>query len=408
MDGKPVAKKSSGLPTGVEFAAQSIRIRFTRNGKRCCETLAYPQTPQGVQAAAGLRAQVAQLSKLGMLTDEKYAELFPSSSYTADTLSPLFGVYAQSWLDSQEVVLGTRRNYLSLLNKYWMPELARVPLDQITAALLRKVVASIPWGSPTLKRSAVVLLRSLLNTALEDELLEVNPAKAVKMPAKTQKLIEPFSVEEADTIIEWMYANFTSNASRIYAPYFEFAFYTGMRSGELAALRWDTIDFEKRAAYVCRIIAYRDVQERTKTRNFRSVMLNSRAIHALERAKEIATDRATQFHRVSTHSEYIFQPSGGNGFVADPSVSNAHFMNALKALGMRVRRQYNCRHTYATMCLMSGMNTAFIASQLGHSVQMLLSTYARWINSTTDWHELDRLENRLNGTKVVQGNVDPL
>lgn len=343
-----------------------------------------------------------------MLSDEKYVELFPSTSYVSDNLSPLFGAYAQSWLDGQEVVLGTRRNYLSILNKYWMPALAREPLDQITAALLRKVVANTAWGSPTIKRSAIVLLRSLLNTALEDELLEVNPAKAVKMPAKTQKLIDPFSVEEADALIAWMYANFTSNAVRIYAPYFEFAFYTGMRSGELAALRWDAIDFDKRTAYVCRIVANRAVQERTKTRNFRSVMLNTRALHALERAKEVAAERATHFHRVSTHSEYIFQPSGGTGFLADASVSNTHFMNALKALGMRVRRQYNCRHTYATMCLMSGMNTAFIASQLGHSVQMLLSTYARWINSTTDWHELDRLENRLNGTKVVSENTTTL
>lgn len=38
---------------------------------------------------------------------------------------------------------------------------------------------------------------------------------------------------------------------------------------------------------------------------------------------------------------------------------------------------------------MSGLNPAFIAQQLGHSVQMLLSTYARWINSSNDWQELE-------------------
>ena len=37
---------------------------------------------------------------------------------------------------------------------------------------------------------------------------------------------------------------------------------------------------------------------------------------------------------------------------------------------------------------MSGLNPAFIAQQLGHSVQMLLSTYARWLNSSSDWGEL--------------------
>lgn len=64
---------------------------------------------------------------------------------------------------------------------------------------------------------------------------------------------------------------------------------------------------------------------------------------------------------------------------------------------------------------MSGMNPAFIAQQLGHSVQMLLSTYARWINSSTDWHELDKLEtgpgkpaeNGQIGTKLVQLKIPP-
>lgn len=77
-------------------------------------------------------------------------------------------------------------------------------------------------------------------------------------------------------------------------------------------------------------------------------------------------------------------------------------------LGIRARRQYNCRHTYATMCLMSGMNPAIIATQLGHSVQMLLSTCTRWINASTDWGELGKLEKSLGGTQLVQTETVPL
>ena len=53
---------------------------------------------------------------------------------------------------------------------------------------------------------------------------------------------------------------------------------------------------------------------------------------------------------------------------------------------------YNCLHTYATICSMSNMNPAFIAQQLGHSVQMLLTAYARWLNSSSDWAELEKLQ----------------
>ncbi len=58
--------------------------------------------------------------------------------------------------------------------------------------------------------------------------------------------------------------------------------------------------------------------------------------------------------------------------------------------------------TYATMCLMSGMNPAFIAGQLGHSVQVLLTTYAKWLNSANDWAELAKLETNVIGTELVQ------
>ena len=51
---------------------------------------------------------------------------------------------------------------------------------------------------------------------------------------------------------------------------------------------------------------------------------------------------------------------------------------------------------------MAGMNPAFIAAQLGHSVQVLLSTYAKWINSPNDWAELDKLKILESGTKVVR------
>jgi hypothetical protein len=51
---------------------------------------------------------------------------------------------------------------------------------------------------------------------------------------------------------------------------------------------------------------------------------------------------------------------------------------------------------------MSGLNPAFIAQQLGHSVQMLLSTYARWINSSNDWQELERLQIGRNGSVAAK------
>lgn len=313
-----------------------------------------------------------------------------------------FGEYAQAWIDSLEIVPGTRRNYRATINTYWMPRLGQLPITAVTTMVLRRVISETAWQTQSIKRESIARVSSLLKAAVQDELIDRNPAAPIKLPKKAKKQVDPFSASEAASIIEWMYANFKKPGAQIFAAYFEFAFYSGMRTGEIAALRWDEIDMEKRVAHVCRIVVDGVVEERTKTKYARTVMLNSRAINALERAKVIAKERSMQRRRIKNESQYVFPPSGGNEFICRPSQTSHQFAKALTALKLRPRPQYNCRHTYATMCLMAGMNTAFIAGQLGHSVQVLLTTYAKWLSSTSDWSEVGKLEQSLIGTELVQ------
>lgn len=137
-------------------------------------------------------------------------------------------------------------------------------------------------------------------------------------------------------------------------------------------------------------------------------MLNSRVLNTIAVTKDVAEFRAKPNRWHHKHSPNVFPQTKNFALIQQASVTDKHFQVALGELNIRARRQYNCRHTYATMCLMAGMNPAFIANQLGHSVQMLLSTYARWINSSTDWSELGKLESKLIGTKSVQTETVPL
>ncbi|KPA95406.1 tyrosine-type recombinase/integrase [Pseudomonas asplenii] len=125
------------------------------------------------------------------------------------------------------------------------------------------------------------------------------------------------------------------------------------------------------------------------------VLLNDRALNALKHARRLADLRKMASKSAYPISPFVFPPSKGGLWINEPSVTIRHFKSALKALNIRERRQYDTRHTYATMCLMAGMNPAFIANQLGHSVEMLLSTYAKWISSSSDWRELEKLPPRV-------------
>jgi len=78
----------------------------------------------------------------------------------------------------------------------------------------------------------------------------------------------------------------------------------------------------------------------------------------------------------------------------------AVFTRALNKLGIRHRRAYNTRHTYATMLLMMGSNINFVANQLSNSPVMAATVYAKWISGDTDKAELAKLN-----TEVIEPKI---
>lgn len=378
-----MARKPMEFPTGVEIRNGAIRIRFIFQGKRCSETLPYPDTPTGIASAARLRDQVIQLNKLGLLDEAKYSELFPNSNLVTSSLV-LFGDYAQSWLNTREVVEQTKAGYRSNLNTWWMGKLALVPVKAFSPALMRKVIGDLDWHSDAIKRASIKRLSTILRAAVKDGLLDNDPLDNIELPKAKEKKPDPFSQEEANTIIKALYSK--SELLQIKGALFEFAFFTGLRLGEVIALKWEDIDPLLRKVHVRRTITTEGVKDRTKTKKERFVLLNQKAKHALEFAKKDSEQR----YEGKEASAYCFPSRKGHHFTGTNALHEG-WPELLQSLGVRYRKPYNTRHTYATLCLMSGMNPAFIANQLGHSVEVLLSTYADWLNSDDDWKQLDKL-----------------
>ena len=75
----------------------------------------------------------------------------------------------------------------------------------------------------------------------------------------------------------------------------------------------------------------------------------------------------------------FINPTTGNSW-ADEQVQRRHFDAAVKRVGLRHCTQKQTHHTFATICLMSGANPAWVARQLGHaSSKMLFEVYSHWI-----------------------------
>jgi integrase len=170
--------------------------------------------------------------------------------------------------------------------------------------------------------------------------------------------------------------------------YIELWFWSGLRTSEINGLEWRYVDLKANTIAIERALVAGEEKNRTKTAEAPLVRLNSRSRAALLRQRaitQVAGGRVFQDPRTNKpwHSEEAFQ--------------RVYWALILKRLSIRYRRPYNMRHSYATRMLMAGMTPAFCARQLGHTVEMFLRTYAKWIDGSKNDLEMARFENVLTG-----------
>ena len=166
----------------------------------------------------------------------------------------------------------------------------------------------------------------------------------------------------------------------------EFKFFTGLRTSESFGLRWPNVDLAAGYVLISEGVVRGVEVDATKTHVARQVRLNSRS-----RAALVATKAETFLA-----NEHVFHdPRAGTKGSDERAFRRSYWSPCLKRLGIRYRPPYNTRHTYASMLLMAGMKPAYCAGQLGHSVEIFHSTYAKWIPGAGDDAEMAKLESAL-------------
>ena len=165
--------------------------------------------------------------------------------------------------------------------------------------------------------------------------------------------------------------------------YATFWAYTGMRTSEINGLEWDDVDFSSSHVAVTHVNVTGERKETTKTSQARNLLMNSRALAALNAQKEHTWLRGGPVFR---------HPVEGTPWNDELAFRRSYWTRSLKRLGMRYRRPYQMRHTYACQLLMAGVQVGYCAQIMGHSTETFLRTYSKWINSDRDKAEMARLE----------------
>lgn len=375
--------------TGVEERGNSIRIAFQWRGQRCRETINIEPTKANLQYAAGLRAEIKRRIQLGTFI---YGDYFPDSPKANDGKRKIltFNDAADLYLESNsQLAKSSLSTYKKNLIKHWRPKFGERRIDDINYTDLMAHLGSIKVAAKS-RNNILIPMRRILDAAFIDGAIAINPAARLRNVKVQKPEPDPFTLAEADKILWHLEKHYHQQVFN----YFEFAFFSGLRTSELIDLKWGDVEEN---IVVVRSAKVEGVSKGTKTSKVRYLELNDRAKAALVRQKK------------HTHlkSKYVFlNPITGDTWSDQRSQSRVYWKPTLKALKLHERVPYQTRHTFATLLLMAGANVMWVSRQLGHAnMKITLEVYSKWLDLADKSRELNKVNAALGSSQDHAGRI---
>ncbi|MBP6859096.1 MAG: site-specific integrase [Candidatus Magasanikbacteria bacterium] len=302
----------------------------------------------------------AQLYESLLLQKLARGESLQEKQAVANTIVPTFANFSHEWMTSYVETnnkFSEIRNKRHILKADLIPFFGKTNLDQITSRSVEEYKAfKMKYG---LKNKTInnqlSCLRKCLNTALEwDIITKVPRIKLLKVPPSEVIFLKP---HECDALLQaatgdWREMIFT-------------VLRTGLRFGELIALKWSDIDFESRILTVQRNIV-RGIVTSPKSNKARKIYLSADLLEVLAKRKRT--------------SEYIFIDEKGNVLRQDPCRVKILFF--AQQAGIRRIGWHTLRHTFASHLANNGITIQAIQALLGHSDLKTTMRYAHLASET--------------------------
>jgi len=280
-----------------------------------------------------------------------------------------------AWLDKwlaglSDISPTTRTLYRNLIDNHIVPRIGKIWLHKINPSAMQAFFASMERdrvGYRPRQQCRGNVLIAAFDSAMNDRLIQFNPARCVKRPKGRPREYRIFTHQELEKFLAAAHNNYLLFALFVRAAT------TGARMGELLALKKTDYDIEKGVLHIRQSLR-NDAGDLTiapcKTeRSRRDVSLPPRAIEALR----IHHDRL--FAKGLRAIPWLF-PNGHGGLLRKEFVARA-FHDVLESAKLPRVRFYDLRHTQASLLLGSGVDVLAVSRRLGHaSTKMTLDMYA--------------------------------
>lgn len=289
----------------------------------------------------------------------------------------LFEIFALEWFDVRktQIKLSTQNKYWNTLSSYILPLLGKRPLNTLThdciecyCNTLLSTGGSKGTGlSPKTVSDVLSIIRSILQYAGKKEVQIACDAKAIRIK-KEVKNMRVLSRSEQDRLCQYLYANPDSYNIGILVSLF-----TGLRVGEICALRWEDISLDEQTIYIHHTM--QRVQDRSSEKSKTRVIVTTPKSACSIRSIPLPANLVRFISsNISERTGYFL--TGNNANFVEPRTMQNRLRKVLSASSIEPANYHALRHTFATRCIELGFDVKSLSEILGHaSVNITMNLY---------------------------------
>jgi integrase len=293
-----------------------------------------------------------------------------------DAGSTTTGEYLTRWLSDSvhgTVQGSTYRSYGRVVDGHLVPGVGRVKLAKLRPDHIRRLYRSmLDAGKATRTvQYAHTLLKRALAQAVMDGLIPRNAAEAVRPPKLKRDEIQPLNADQVRALLD-------ASDERSCALY-TVAVRTGMRPGEILALRWSDVDLEAGTVQINRALSEGEFSTPKTPRSRRRISLSPATVATLKAHRKRQLEECMAKAGLWEDHGLVFPSSVGTP--KSQRNLNREFKNAAKRAGLPDHfKLYDLRHTCATLLLSRNVHPKYVQELLGHaSIALTLDTYSHVI-----------------------------